>query len=126
MCEARGWYCLGCKEYIDPQRVTFCETHDHDSCNSPVVWHDDDAGQEFFELRATLAAIRAALESETLADYVTAGKCNDTGHDDRWCARCNALGDGAEMMQQRLLAILDGNQAPSATTPGSEEADDAR
>lgn len=31
--------------------------------------------------------------------------CGDPGHDDRWCARCNAIQDGADMLEDEILAL---------------------
>ena len=71
-----------------------------------------------FAAECTLAAIRAALESD---DF----KRDVLNRADLRGISLN-VSMALNVYRNRLLAILDGNQAPSATTPGSEEADDAR
>ena len=70
-----------------------------------------------FAAECTLAAIRAALE-------VKPPSCLFHPIYVRGCPTCDP-GFVIQAERARLLAILDGNQAPSATTPGSKEADDA-
>lgn len=32
--------------------------------------------------------------------------CPDPGHDERYCARCSAMKDAADVIQQRILSLL--------------------
>ena len=55
--------------------------------------------------KATVIAIHA---SARMCDMKLG--CHDPSHDDRWCARCDAMEDASDQIQQKILSLLDASE----------------
>ena len=64
--EESGWFCPKCNCYVQPQRVSFSETHDREGCGCPVYWKEP---SDYLASHDALQPIIDGLDMDGLCMY---------------------------------------------------------
>lgn len=76
-----------------------------------LINHDQEAERERI-YKALQETREEALKeaAEICLNFTTVPNCNQKEHDERWCARCDAMDDAADMLNRKILSLIDGKE----------------